>query len=140
VTAHRLLLFRCGEQVLALDAAQVREILAAGVTTRIPGASDAVRGLVNVRGSLVTVVDLARAAGLGDGADAATLLLVERRGRAVALAVDEVLDLVTVQDAALDTHAVLPGVRADLVQAVGTAGTRTFVQLAVDAILEPLLT
>jgi purine-binding chemotaxis protein CheW len=133
-------LFRCGEQVLALDIAQVREILAAGVTTRIPGASEAVRGLVNIRGALVTVVDLARAAGLGGAADAGTLLVVERGGRPVALAVDEVLDLVTVPEAALDAHAALPGVRADLVQAVGTAGGRPFVQLAAEAMLEPLLT
>jgi len=140
VTAIQLLLFRCGGQVLALEAGLVREILAASEPTRIPGAPEAVRGLVNVRGTLVPVVDAARAAGLGAGeAGPGSLVLVERRGRSVALVVEEVLDLVTVSDDALHPREALPGVRPDLVRAVGTAGGRSFVQLASDALLEPLL-
>ena len=140
MTALRLLLFRCGGQVLALEAGAVLEILAASEPTRIPGAPEAVRGLVNVRGTLVPVVDAARAAGLGGGdGGAGSLVLVERHGRPVALLVEEVLDLVTVGDETLDLRASLPGVRADLVRAVGTAGGRSFVQLASDALLEPLL-
>ncbi len=146
--ATRLLLFRCGGQVLAVEADAVREILPALPATRIPGAPRAVRGLVNVRGTIVPVVDAAVAAGLGgegerEGAEAGgaggTVILVERNGRAVGLEVEEVLDLVSVSAAALDARAALPGVRPDLVRAVGTAGSRSFVQLATDVLLEPLL-
>ena len=140
MTALRLLLFRSGGQVLAVDAGDVREIIAAGESTRIPGAARAIRGLVNVRGTLVPVVDMAEAVGLGGvNGSAGTLVIVERHTKPVALAVDEVLDLVTVQAASLDDRASLPGVRADLVRAVGSAGGHSFVQLATDALLEPLL-
>lgn len=141
MSSVRLLLFRCGGQVLALEAGLVREILAASQPTRIPGAPEAVLGLVNVRGTLVPVVDTARAALLGEKSDgvAGSLVLVERHGRPVALVVEEVLDLVTVGEDELDPRESLPGVRPDLVQAVGTAGGRPFVQLASDALLEPLL-
>jgi purine-binding chemotaxis protein CheW len=140
VTALQLLLFRCGGQVLAVDSGAVREILAASQATRIPGAPSAVRGLVNVRGTLVPVVDMADAVGLGEShGTAGTLVIVERNDKPVALAVDEVLDLVTVQASALDDRASLPGVRPDLVRAVGSAGGYSFVQLATDALLEPLL-
>jgi purine-binding chemotaxis protein CheW len=141
MTARKLLLFRSGGQVFALEAGAVLEILPATPPTRIPGAPAAVRGLVNVRGMLVTVVDAARAIGLAPGLQTAggSLVLVEQRSRPVALAVDEVLDLVTVNDTALDDRVSLPGVRADLVCAVGASGGQTFVQLATDALLEPLL-
>ena len=140
MTALRLLLFRSGGQVLAVDAGDVREIIAAGEATRIPGAARAIRGLVNVRGTLVPVVDMAEAVGLaGVNGSAGTLVIVERHTKPVALAVDEVLDLVTVPAASLDDRASLPGVRADLVKAVGSAGGHSFVQLATDALLEPLL-
>ena len=140
MTALRLLLFRSGGQVLAVDAGDVREIIAAGVATRIPGAARAIRGLVNVRGTLVPVVDMADAVGLaGVNGSAGTLVIVERNAKPVALAVDEVLDLVTVPEGALDDRASLPGVRPDLVRAVGSAGGHSFVQLATDALLEPLL-
>ena len=139
MTGLRLLLFRCGGQVCAVEAGAVREILSAGEPTRIPGTPSAVRGLVNVRGTLVPVVDAAAAIGLEAGGATGTLVLVERGNKPVALAVEEVLDLVTAPASALDDHAVLPGVRADLVRAVGTAAGHSFVQLAIDALLEPLL-
>jgi purine-binding chemotaxis protein CheW len=139
VSALRLLLFRCGGQVLAVEAGVVREILPAGDTTRIPGTPPAVLGLVNVRGTLVPVVDAAAAVGLAAGGAAGSLVLVDRRGKPVGLAVEEVLDLVTVPASALDDHASLPGVRPDLVRAVGSTGGHSFVHLAIDALLDPLL-
>jgi len=141
MTARKLLLFRSGGLVFAVEAGAVLEILPATSATRIPGAPAAVRGLANVRGMLVTVVDAARAIGLAAGPEAAggSLVLVELRSRPVALAVDEVLDLVTVEDTALNDGASLPGVRPDLVRAVGAFGGQSFVQLATDVLLEPLL-
>jgi purine-binding chemotaxis protein CheW len=99
-----------------------------------------VRGLVNVRGTLVPVVDAAEALLQGRAATSrGTLIIVERRARPVGLLVDEVLDLVTVQAEGLDDGGRLPGVRPDLVRAVGSAGGHSFVQLATDALLERLL-
>jgi len=141
MTALRLLLFRSGGQVFAVDAGAVREVLPAMPSTRIPGAPAAVRGLVNVRGTLVTIVDAAQAIGLASASpgSAGLLVLVEHRSRPVGLAVDDVLDLVSVDGAVLDGGAPPPGVRADLVRGVGVAGGQTFVHLATDVLLEPLL-
>src|SRR5256886_6785233 len=53
----RLLLFRVGALLCAAEAERVREILPWIAPTRIPGAPPIVAGLVNVRGTLVTVVE-----------------------------------------------------------------------------------
>src|SRR5881396_3867261 len=63
----RLLVFRVGTLVCAVEVDQVREILPRLPTTRIPGAPPVVAGLVNVRGTLVTVVEGWRALGGGGG-------------------------------------------------------------------------
>ena len=153
MTAHKLLLFRTGGRVFAVDAGAVREILPATPPTRIPLSPDAVRGIVNVRGTLVTVVDAALAIGLegatgaptggGNGADAEsggrTLVLVEQRDRVVGLVVDDVLDLVTVGDADLSAGGRVGGVRPGVIAATGSSGGETFAQLATDVLLEPLL-
>jgi purine-binding chemotaxis protein CheW len=137
-----LLLFRSAGQTFAVDAESAREILPVQPATRIPGAAPAVRGLVNVRGLLVTLVDAAGAMGL-DAAPpspgAGAVLLLDHRGHRVGLVVDEVLDLAVVDDAELDERGALPGVRPDLVRAVGTAAGHPFVQLETSALLEPLL-
>ena len=122
----------------------VREILPRLEPTRIPGAPRAVAGLVNVRGTLVTVVEGWRAlrqpeppAGTQSGS---TVLLQVSRGRkVVGFTVDEVTDLVSVDGAALDRRQALPGVDPSLVQAVGRRAGQLFVVLDTDALLTPIL-
>src|SRR4051812_12568477 len=56
-SALHAVIFRIGEVVCAAPAGIVREILPRLPATRIPGVADTVEGLVNVRGSLLTVLD-----------------------------------------------------------------------------------
>ena len=55
LVSARLLVFRVGTLACAAEVDQVREILPRLPTTRIPGAPPVVAGLVNIRGTLVTV-------------------------------------------------------------------------------------
>lgn len=52
------LTFRLGDEVFALDVSQVREVLDISNITKVPRAPDFMRGVINVRGSVVPVVDL----------------------------------------------------------------------------------
>src|SRR5207237_9244790 len=83
----RLLLFRVGTLVCAAEAERVREILPRLVPTRIPGAPPVVAGLVNVRGTLVTVVEGWRALRQpeppGDAVPGTTVVLEVGRGKKV---------------------------------------------------------
>ena len=65
----RLLVFRVGNLTCAAAAEVVREILPRLPTTRIPGAPPVVAGLVNVRGTLVTVVEGWKALGQPEPAE-----------------------------------------------------------------------
>ncbi len=50
--------FKLGDEVFAVDVAQVREILELAPITRMPKTPDFMRGVINVRGSVVPVVDM----------------------------------------------------------------------------------
>src|SRR2546427_277979 len=82
----RLLLFRVGGLVCAAEAERVREIVPWFEPTRIPGAPPVVAGVVNVRGTLVTVVEGWRAlrqpepAADGGGRGSGTTVLLEVGG------------------------------------------------------------
>src|SRR5512134_1263104 len=52
------LTFRLGEEVFALDITQVREVLDYTQITRVPRMPEFMRGVINLRGSVVPVVDL----------------------------------------------------------------------------------
>jgi purine-binding chemotaxis protein CheW len=50
--------FKLGDELFAIDVARVREVLDLSEITRVPTAPSYMRGVVNVRGSAVPVVDL----------------------------------------------------------------------------------
>lgn len=52
------LTFKLDEEVFALDVAKVREILEYTCVTKVPQTPDFMRGVINLRGSVVPVVDL----------------------------------------------------------------------------------
>jgi purine-binding chemotaxis protein CheW len=52
------LTFRLAEEMFALDVSQVREILDMTTITKVPRSADFMRGVINVRGSVVPVVDM----------------------------------------------------------------------------------
>jgi len=58
------LTFRLGEEVFAVDVRQVREVLDLTPITKVPQAPDFMRGVINLRGSVVPVVDLKMKFGL----------------------------------------------------------------------------
>src|SRR5437899_8558032 len=109
----RLLLFRVGALVCAAEAERVREILPRLVPTRIPGAPPVVAGLVNVRGTLVTVVEGWRALRQPEppddaGSGTTVVLEVGRGNKVLGFTVDEVVDLLSVGGEALDGRRALP--------------------------------
>lgn len=55
---HQYLTFKLGEEMFAIDVSQVREILDVTTITKVPRAPEFMRGVINVRGSVVPVVDL----------------------------------------------------------------------------------
>jgi len=52
------LTFKLGEEVFALDVAEVREILDFTTVTKVPRTPSFMRGVINLRGSVVPVMDL----------------------------------------------------------------------------------
>jgi purine-binding chemotaxis protein CheW len=91
--AGRVVVCRVGAERFALPITAVREIIAAPELTRIPGVPASIRGVANVRGTLVTVVSgrfLLGAAGTDSGD---WLLVLTMRDGRVGIVMDEVEDL-----------------------------------------------
>lgn len=84
--------FRLGEHQLTLRITEVDEILPFTPATPVPGATDWLLGMANVRGNLVTVVDLGwYLYGSRTPVTARTRLILTRlQGRFLGLMVDEV--------------------------------------------------
>jgi purine-binding chemotaxis protein CheW len=161
LVSARLLVFRVGTLACAVDVDQVREILPRLPTTRIPGAPPVVAGLVNVRGTLVTVVEGWRALGLpplsptpspDEAVTGSTIILEMGKGeeagnggsggearKLLGFTVDEVMDMLASAETTLEDRKGLPGVDPTLVRAVGRRNGELFIVLDVAALLGPIL-
>ncbi|MGC4087059.1 MAG: chemotaxis protein CheW [Polyangiaceae bacterium] len=90
--------FELGSLLLGLEAKLVQEVLRAQPVTEVPLAPFAVRGLMNMRGQIVLVVDLRRRLGLPEPAvDARRVNVLVRTGDGlVSLLVDRVGDVLEI--------------------------------------------
>jgi purine-binding chemotaxis protein CheW len=97
----RYLVVEAGGQRIAWELALVREIATVRSVTRLPGAPAFVLGLLNLRGMVLTVVDLALRLGLAPvGIGSVVVLDVE--GRALGVRVDAVRSVASAEEAVLD--------------------------------------
>ncbi len=99
--ATRMLLWRVGAARCGATIDRVLVVLTRPPVTAIPGSPDAVCGIANVRGRVVTVFDGRTLLGEADTDPGRELVLVQLDGGVVALEVDEVEDLVAVPESAL---------------------------------------
>lgn len=93
--------FEVKGQLYALEVAHVREIVRVQEITPLPNAPEMIEGVIDLRGAVVPVLDLARVLGRGtsDGGVHARIVVMEIDGLVLGLWVDAATDVLT-----LDAH------------------------------------
>jgi purine-binding chemotaxis protein CheW len=83
------------DQTLGLPVLRVHDVLKLATVTRVPGAPPMVAGVMNLRGRIVTAIDLRSRLGLPRRAEGAKAMcvVVEHEGQPYALVVDGVGDV-----------------------------------------------
>ena len=97
-TSGQLATFRLDGDLYGVEVEHVQEVLRSQQLTRVPLAPSAVAGLINLRGQVVTAIELRERLGRPprpEGTDA-VVIVVRLRGEAVSLLVDSIADVVDV--------------------------------------------
>jgi purine-binding chemotaxis protein CheW len=112
-----LLTFHIAGEQYALDIEHIVEIVPPREATRVPNADDSIVGIISLRGTIVTIVDVRRhlrhgstAAGRqrgGAAAPEARVVVVQYGSETVGFEVDRVLRVVKVDRAAVEPHPVV---------------------------------
>lgn len=97
---REFLTFRLGEETYGIDILQVQEIREVELVTRIPHVARFVRGVVNLRGAIVPVVDLGLMFGFPQpiALEKASAIVLNTDRRLVGLVVSAVSDVVGFAD------------------------------------------
>ncbi|MGN6393288.1 MAG: chemotaxis protein CheW [Gemmatimonadales bacterium] len=98
-----LLTFGLGREEFGIPVTQVREVIRVADITRVPHAPAHVRGVANLRGRILAVVDLRSRLGLPEvePTPRSRIVVVDLRGRVLGLLVDAVSQVTKVPEASV---------------------------------------
>ena len=97
-TSGQLATFRLDGDLYGVEVEHVQEVLRSQSITRVPLAPPAVAGLINLRGQVVTAIELRERLGrpARQAGTEAVVIVVRLHGEAVSLLVDSIADVVDV--------------------------------------------
>ncbi len=107
VNQQQLVVFKLGGEDFGVDIMQVREIIRTGDITTVPNAPIFVRGVINLRGQITTIIDLRRKLGLtekesGKEDQQERVIVVEVDNNTVGMAVDAVTEVMYLSESDID--------------------------------------
>lgn len=140
-TAAQYITFQLGNELFAIDVAQVREILELPQITRVPTAPGYMRGVVNVRGKAVPVVDLRQKFGLSTVADSLASrivvmeLMLDGEPTVVGGIADSVHEVIELEPAQVNPPPrIASRWRTELIRGMGRRGEQFIIILDIDAV------
>ncbi len=122
IEGGKFLTFFLADEEYALEILKVQEIIGMQEITPIPGAAEHVRGVINLRGRIVPVVDLRRRFGMADATftPQSCIIVVDVGGTKTGVMVDSVSDVLKISTEQIDpVPAFGPEVREDYLLGVG---------------------
>jgi purine-binding chemotaxis protein CheW len=102
-TRQDMVAFRVADQDFCIDIGMVREIRSWSETTFLPHAQPYVKGVINLRGAVVAVIDLAARLGLGTTQEDPrnAIIIAQVENQTVGLLADHVADILPVPPEAI---------------------------------------
>jgi purine-binding chemotaxis protein CheW len=140
--AGKYMTFRLAREEYGLEILKVRELIGLMEITRVPRAPAHVRGVINLRGKVIPVVDLRLKFGMDptDPTSQTVIIVVqlsaENGGLTMGILVDEVLEVRAITEGDIEPPPDLQGeVTSSFVRGVGKAEKRVIFLLDIDRVL-----
>jgi purine-binding chemotaxis protein CheW len=104
-TTSRWVTFRLEQELYGINVLQVQEVLRVSEIVPVPGAPDYVLGIINLRGKVVTVIDMRRSFGLPshENTDASRIMIIESGKQVAGMLVDSVAEVVNIDSNQVET-------------------------------------
>lgn len=130
--------FSVGEEEYGLELLRVKEVIRIREITWLPKAPSFVKGIINLRGDVIPIIDLRDKFGLKSRGDTAQtrVIVVELEGRLTGLVVDSASQVARIAADQIDPPPPVPGgFSQELITGVGKIDDRLVILLNADSIL-----
>ena len=137
----KLIIFKLGREEYGMDILRVQEIKRMMSITRVPSTPPFIKGVINLRGSVLPVIDLRTRLGLVETelGDAARIIVIMANDTTVGFIVDEVVEVTTINTQNIEVaHALSTGLSTEYISGIAKADNRLFIMLNPDSIVNIL--
>jgi len=137
-TTVEVLAFRLGQEEYGVDILKVQEIREHDAVTRIANAPDYIKGVVNLRGNIVPIIDLRLRFNLDtrEQAGAGVVIVLNIAGRIIGMVVDGVSDVVSLSaDEILPAPQMGTALDTEFLLGIGTIDERMLILLDIERLL-----
>jgi purine-binding chemotaxis protein CheW len=134
----QLISFTVGAEEYGLELLRVKEVIRMRQITWLPKAPSCVKGIINLRGDVIPIVDLRDRFGLQEQEHTprTRVIVVEVEGRPVGMVVDAASQVVRMPADQFDPPPTVMGeVSRDFITAVGKMGDKLIIMIDVDRVL-----
>lgn len=142
--AGKYLTFVNGDEEFGLGILKVQEIIGIMKVTRVPRVSDYIRGVINLRGKVIPIIDLRRRFGLEPAEDTdRTCIVVVQVSRnddevTMGIVVDQVSEVLDVAASAIEPPPRFStAVDTNFLLGIGKIGEKVIMLLDIDRVLRP---
>jgi purine-binding chemotaxis protein CheW len=135
---NQLISFLVGDEEYGLDILRVKEVIRLREITRLPRAPSFVKGIINLRGDVIPIIDLRNKFGLEHQQYSAMtrVIVVDVDGRLVGMVVDAASQVVRVPADQIDPPPpIAGGLSVEFIKGVGKLEERLIILLNIDRIL-----
>ena len=138
-TESQLVTFTLGQEEYGVDINKVREINRLVEITHVPRAPEFVEGLINLRGTVVPIIDLRQRFDIERSGDEKQqrIIVVDVHGRTIGVIVDSVSEVLNLSSENIEEvpATISSGVNTQFLKGVGKVGDRLMLLLDLDSIL-----
>lgn len=134
---QKFLTFRLGEESYGVEIERVQEIKGYSTVTPLPNCPSYVRGVLNLRGVIVPVVDLRKRFGMidVDYTNRNAIIVLVTQGRLAGLLVDDVSDVLDVPRGDVHAPPIGVGSAANFVRGLARVGDGLMIQVDVEKVI-----
>ncbi len=136
--ARQCVIFRLGQEAFAVEIAMVNEIIRMKDITPVPGALPHIRGLVNLRGQTIPVMDLRARIGLPEVEESgdSRIVVIDFEAGRLGIVVDAVEEVMTFEaDDIQPAPALAAGQEQEFVEGVARQGERLVTLIDLQALV-----
>jgi purine-binding chemotaxis protein CheW len=130
--------FRLGAEEYGVNIMLVQEIILLGQITQVPEVPGYVLGVINLRGNVISILDLRQRFGMAQQppSDETRIVVANLHGRTIGFVVDGVSEVLRLQrDEIAPTPATLQAAGKDYIQGLARRGSRLLILLDMERLL-----